>query len=347
MDVRKRGNGMRGAAGLLLALIGCLAAAGCAGSGRSAIALPVEASGAEVVWVEGWPRTEAVEGGFGPLEPERGWARGDSVLFSLDLSTGRERRHRLIEIVLLDRSTAWWNWEMTSGDDGAEQAVSTPLVWCLVNSYEWDGTDPQTARPLGTRLSHFPEISLRAGLFEYSTLVERTGGRTLDKWSIDQTDQATGWLFAAMGLGRVFRGDTDEGAAFLEIIRRPSFLSILLNLGVRMSITQKEEGAKAEGWRAEPVKVSLAGRGGGRQRVVGRRVPLVLEINGKPALRASVVATRVVPPLGPSNGIVLVEAAHPADPDKWATLRLVGARTQPTEWELPDELRDALIAPDE
>ena len=104
----------------------------------------------------------------------------------------------------------------------------------------------------------------------------------------------------------------------LEVIDKPSVLSVIVNFGVRVSVRHRFDKAQA----LAPVAV------GGREFPV-YELPVELQLNGVPALRSKLLVTEPRSPLNLSAGILGMDAFQPSDPSARVSIRVVAARRRP------------------
>jgi len=291
----------------------CLALGACA-SNRAVVTL---APGGRVVELAPIPDAPEISTGFDTLEPERDWDTGDTVAYALTLRSAEEARHSIIEVTTSGIPVGTLDFAMTLTASGERREFEIPMIRCFVNHFEWDGVDPSTMRPTGDRASAVPAVAFENGLFEQMQ-VWNGGERPFETLG----PQEIGWTVALFTMSRLFEAGEHEGRFVRSLIRTPSLMSMIL---VEISLDYLDPERPGE-----PVEVVL-----GDQRVEGVRVGMMLLLNDRPALVGSVVSVPVSPPLGPGNGVVLIEASHATDPARTATLRLIGARRDAFEFEAP------------
>ena len=102
-----------------------------------------------------------------------------------------------------------------------------------------------------------------------------------------------------------------------QVVQKPSLWSIAGNLGV---------GANFEyGWQeVETVAEDPIGL-----HAPAYRVPVRVYLNGKPAVKSTIIVSTTRPPLRTSAGIVAICAEHPTEEGRRLFLRLLSARRQP------------------
>ena len=114
----------------------------------------------------------------------------------------------------------------------------------------------------------------------------------------------------------------------MEVIDKPSVLSVIVHLGVRVSVRHRFDKAQP----LAPVAV------GGRQ-VAVYELPVELQLNGVPALRSKVLVTEPRSPLNLSAGILGMDAFQPRDPTARVSSRVRAARRRPEDAAATDESR--------
>lgn len=122
-------------------------------------------------------------------------------------------------------------------------------------------------------------------------------------------------------------------AALLRVVRAPSLLSVLGNLGrIRVALRWPD---------GVPLEVTTAATPFGTLPTTW--CPMTLEANGQPALDGRVQFTWKQSPLLPGAGVLQVEAWHPDDPTARLTIRLAAAqRGVPPDRPDPDDLGNGL-----
>jgi hypothetical protein len=287
-------------------LIATWASVGCAGHGSVAEIPRLTGD----VNVEMAPTIEGVRTGFEGIGVHDEWRAGDQVTYALTLRDADEIRHTIFEVTILGWRSGSVGLRLGSSDGDEVWRVTSDLIACLVRRLTWDGSDPSTVREEGVRVSRIPDGALKNGLHEYMQVYD------VDKPLESQTESAElGWMFAMLGMRNLLEAGEHEGRIIRSLVRTPGLWSVVTHLGVIVDIGFVEEESPGK-----PVKVQL-----GDATLEGVRVGLVLSMNGRQALVGSVVAVPVKSPLGPANGVVLVEAVRPGDPSRSATLRLIGA----------------------
>ncbi len=120
--------------------------------------------------------------------------------------------------------------------------------------------------------------------------------------------------FALNVLMRVALDIDDFSNVVDQIAERPSVWSVISRMGVHQSLRYSAGDVRAR----DPSRMGLT--------LPAYEQPVRLELNGRPALRATILLKEPVPPLQLCAGIVEVYAEHPADPGKRLLIQLVASR---------------------
>lgn len=124
-------------------------------------------------------------------------------------------------------------------------------------------------------------------------------------------------IFALVSLLQIIENNEALAPVLWQVLDRPSFLSVLFRGGaVNMSI-QGLEDPPAEVVHRFPEPAGY---------VTGFEMPLVLTLNGKPALRLKLGVCESLPPFLITGGIVKVEGVHASRPERRIRLEMVASR---------------------
>jgi hypothetical protein len=261
-------------------------------------------------------------------EPERNggsWAPGDAVLLGIAVDAGGEQREWYLRARALGKIFA----EL----DGTPLAMGDSVRVRRAGGGEWVRIDYDLVRVqvemfdgrgqlLTSTEALMPELCLQYGLYEYveqalagrdafapGQVVHDDHGEVLA--SDDLRRAVAGWI-AIMKLPEFLQRDAGMDNLIWRLIDRPSLMSIVTHRGLQMEV-----GLNGKDARPDP-----AGSAYGP----AYRVPLMLTLNGRPAVRCEIVVARGEPPLGPCNGLIAIDATHPGDPARRIAVRLLAAR---------------------
>jgi len=281
--------------------------------------------------------------GFDPRTPGAGWQPGDRVLYAVRLEKGGRSQtwYALIKVIRANLQPGMRLTLDADDDRGDPASARTRLVGHRTRTLTapcLTGRGAQWARERGLQLSptsvlvridvfdeHARPIAdvhqfifsdyLQAGLYQSCDLVRR---HYFDDWDPNDSDirQVSLSFVSLFSLGELLWATPHVGQIFNEIVRLPSWISILLNLGVRPIFTIHYEQALRES-RALPALAD------GRN---AYRVPFEITLNDELALRCYVTAAPNEPPLQLCGGIVALEGADVRDPQHRFTVRLLAAR---------------------
>ena len=253
---------------------------------------------------------------FDGLAEQRDRKRGDGVLLEVAVegpaSGGRPRVERfLVEASFLDGivedETMKMRFTPTVGPVRRFEIPLTHFHFGWVESDKSGSPSSMAAFSFGQA----PEWGTRAGLLEEHD----PHGREIAP-ALTNDERKFGFYAYSVDAGLALSGNELCQRLLLKIAKKPSWWSILTsrNLTVGIRTTQGES--------AEPTTILLDG-----QRFEGVRQPMQIIANDKPAVLLDVYAVPIRGPLGITSGIVLVEARHPSNQNRRATLRLAGTRS--------------------
>jgi hypothetical protein len=101
-----------------------------------------------------------------------------------------------------------------------------------------------------------------------------------------------------------------------KVVELPSVWSIAAHVGVKADLSMVSE-------EVRPASITGWGVPASTQAYY---LPLALTLNGRPALKVTLIATRPAPPILPCGGVLGFVAERPTDPDTYLTLRVISAR---------------------
>lgn len=192
---------------------------------------------------------------------------------------------------------------------GREVAIGTSSVGVRATVHDREG------RVVQSSTSSVGEAFLRAGSLEACDLVGARGWRT--GTAAQPTDaEASILVRGVMGMYQLFgvlRENEALGPLLLQVVRRPSLLSIIANGGVTLQLEARLE---------EAVQVDPTPFGAPR----AMRYPVRILANGTLALEAAFFVVAPQPPNHLSAGVVAIDAWHPDEPERRFTMRLLGGR---------------------
>jgi hypothetical protein len=253
------------------------------------------------------------------------WLPGDTVLLGIAVDAGNEQREWYLRARALGK--------IFTNMDGISLAMSDTVRVRRAAGGEWVRLDYDLVRVLvelfdgeGELLSSseslMPELCLQHGLFEYVSqsldgLDAFAPGQMAygDHGEILASDElkraVAGWI-AIMKLPEFLQRDPGMDTLIWRLIDRPSLLSLVAHRGLKMEV-----GLNGKDARPEPARSEYGD---------AYRVPVMLTLNGRPAVRCEIVIARGDPPLGPCNGLLAIDAAHPSDPSRRIAVRLLAAQ---------------------
>jgi hypothetical protein len=144
---------------------------------------------------------------------------------------------------------------------------------------------------------------------------ERPGDAAPSTMGFGAVPESMRATLALMNLLQVVRRSDVLFDVLYEVIDKPSWLSVLLHFGVRVSVAAHFDRARA----AAPFATAHG-------EVPAWEVPLELKLNGAPALRSVVTVVDPDSPFGLGAGVVALRAFRPSDPEVTFTMRLLSAR---------------------
>jgi hypothetical protein len=294
--------------------------------------------------------TRLVEG-FDAFEPGRGWSPGDTVLLGIAMDAPGVSREWYI------KATAIGDLPIKSGDqialfsprdsvrvryagkNGAAEhrwvRVDYNLVPVMVELFDAE------AKLLSQNLAMMPEMCLQYGMIDNIEL-QRDGRGFYDSVTVppdggelvageEQKRFLAGWV-AMMKLPDFLHRESMQGVLW-QLIERPSLFSLLRNGGVSLGLGMDARRAEL----VEPPPLGLP--------APVYRVPLEVEVNGATAMNCELMLARAVPPLGPCNALIGLDAVNPRDGRKRVTVRLLAARNLPLRAVEPPSTPPAAPAP--
>lgn len=225
---------------------------------------------------------------------------GDRILYGVELTKGGATRHWLVEVTVDDA-------EFETGrtrSGGIRRTLRLAVRVC-------DGAGNEVGREMVT----VSREDLVFGLFSVCRGDERPRAEddaTLPFGAIPPEITAK---LALMNMLTVIRRSEVLFGVLWEVIDKPSFFSVVSNLGVRVSVHTQFDAAE------ERAPFPLAG-----DDLPVYELPVELRLNDVPALRTKILVTEPRSPLNLSAGILAIDAFQPSDPDARVSIRVIAAR---------------------
>lgn len=252
---------------------------------------------------------------FDSLAEQRDRRRGDGVLMEVVVegpASGDQQRveRLLVEASFLDGIVEGDSMRLKfRTTEEAPRRIEIPLTYYFVGWAESNEGGVPTSKA-AFNFGHAPEWGTRAGLVESDDTRDRDLAPNLT-----EDERRFGFYTFTMSAAMALSNNELCQRLLLRIAKQPSWWSVLTNRGVSVGIQPTPDDSD------QPVTIRL-----GNQMFDGVRTPMQIIVNDKPAVFLDVYAAPIRGPLGVTNGIVLIEARHPTDPDRRATLRLAGTR---------------------
>lgn len=278
----------------------------------------------------GFGAADALLSGIGPRETAAGIEKGDRCLFGVRFHDGDDERRWLLEFEVLDgertvtrrkrdgtlrKRTVRHCW--TVYVDGKQCEVDSSLCEVRVRVLAENGTElasSQMALPADFLAMGFAAVGTGAwtpGTSERGPSLD--GARTgPDK----PPEVAAGPMIALTQFLGFVQDDKVLAPYFWQVVQKPSLWSVIRNLGVRATLRIEE-----------PVPVDPA-LGPEHLAHCGDRavLPLIVDVNGDPALYCHFLVGSAVAPLTPVGGILGASGMHPCDRERRFELVLLAAQ---------------------
>lgn len=255
--------------------------------------------------------------GFSPFTFASEWVPGDTVLYGLRLRRGATQQRWLLRLRLdevdVDVDAAPLRWDLqVNGEMQRFESVHSRVTATVADA---DGNVLGSSRP------RMPRDFLARGFAPACEQVRayREAHPDLDtaQGFYDGVDARllAEAVVSAMALLDTVRNDPLLSPILWQVVRRPSLLSVLGNLGVSVVVQPRF-------LRATQTVPPIAEMPHGAV----WRVPIDLLVNDSPALVAELVVGTSRPPFGVGGGILGAIARHPSDPDVEFEVLLLAAR---------------------
>ncbi len=346
------------------ALLCSLAASGCASALRTA--LPGDFVGrGDFLPAAAFPLAGRIMSGYDPVGAWEGWRVGDSALFGLLLEKGGRSTVRYVRLTLLsERLNTGEPIVVASHDhpllpepdgppvtlhDGLPGGAAGPLIYHAPR-FAWSFTlthrsgDKRTlsyrsaavliavdvyddsARHMSTSLVMAPELNLRRGLYSFTQSwigLHRQLGDEFEShlaedrfWFGGRTDEYADLLNAVWALRDTLWSSENLVPVLQAMTPTPSLLSVLLSLQIKLWIHTAVDGLGPVDRPVDPPDHPGP----------ALRLPLIVSLNGEPALRCELVAREPAGPLRLSAGVVAIDVSLPRDPQRRLTVRLLATQ---------------------
>lgn len=240
--------------------------------------------------------------GFDAIEEDPAWRVGDRALYAVSLRTAEGERDWLVSL--------------------AVAAMLPEHVAFAVEAYDATGTR------LGSSTSTVERDSL-GGMFTAAELgarrkVEVDAGEVLPDGGGAVFDLVESTLlrdaaYASLVLFFAVQNDETLAEILWEVVEPPSFLAVIANLWVSLSISFDFLSADAS-------ELAIAGWPWPTDTY---RVPVTLTLNGDPTLLVTLEVGRLLAPAHVGAGILAFEGRHPTDPWRRVRMELLAARRGP------------------
>jgi hypothetical protein len=272
-----------------------------------------------------FPAAASILRGFSEFRPGKEWEPGDSVLLGIQLERPGLRRQWYIKAtaLVLPRIEFQGSSYLLHDEigltyrtpDGHQGELTVPFSLVPVQVELFDERGQRLSRDIVMQ----PEVCLRYGITDLIELT-RAGGTFYEGLEPGKPQTAgraqLRYLSGYLALSRMprFLQRRDMSGVFWQLVERPSLLSLVLGeRSIKFEIADRE--ATEEPSPPAPAPGTVY------------RVPLLIGLNGTQLMRCEMMVAPPIPPLGPCNGLLGVDAVNPRDPARRVTIRLLAART--------------------
>ncbi|HLU40128.1 MAG TPA: hypothetical protein VK081_12150 [Planctomycetota bacterium] len=253
---------------------------------------------ARIAAAHAFPSSTRVHGVDPPAPPQR-IPEGDCILYGIEFEKGDVRRDWLVHVEVEDAE-----FEPRANRFGDRHASLRLAVRV---------TD-ETGAEVGRDVVTVSREDLLAGL------VDACRGESHVVRGSTRLRADVAAVLALRNMLAVMRESEVLSDILWTVIDKPSLFSVIRNFGVRVSLGADFEGAR------EAARMLLGGDPPAGRVVPVHEVPVELQLNGVPALRAKVLATEPDSPLNLGAGIVGIDAFQPSDPAARVCIRVLAAR---------------------
>lgn len=255
-----------------------------------------------------FPGASALLRGLSPPQAETMWFAGETILYALRLEKGAAVRRWLVRLTLLESEVDTTRDGVSSMtmrmDDGNVVTLTSPKLPVRIEVWDENGAAQGDSRVL-----------VPVGLLRHSFLDACAWQRQpkLDESGRTVVCGAHAALISFLG---ILQNDELLAGIMWQVVDKPSLWSVVTGFGVAMRL---------EAGLGRATNVEDVGLPGWSRPAV--QFPLLLKLNDRHALDATITATDPWMPLGLCGGIVQVEATRPSDSSVRFTARLLAART--------------------
>lgn len=235
------------------------------------------------------------------------WMPGDSLLFGLRLDTPQRVRQWLVTLTLVQRDPRI---SVTMNFTVNDRKVPVKFKPVEVDVEVADAN----GRVVSRSTARVGDAFLATGPFAGCALAKEVGLRTGHKADLDrqQAEVLAKSIYGLIELFRVVQQNDSLAPILRAVVQPPSLFSVLGSLGIDLSITPQID------------QVAESTDADGRRLYV---LPMVVEINGTPALLSKLYVVEPRRPLRLSAGVVGIEAVHPTDARRRFSLQLLDYRS--------------------
>jgi len=301
---------------------------------------------AEHLSADAFPGAKDLLRGFDALASDAEWRAGDEVLYGLRLRSGARARHWMLHLRVTEPLAI-----ARDGDEVAAGNPLPPLEWSIRINGEPREFRSRRCRVVATVTDEaglvlgrseplLPRDLLEQGFSKACELVQQrfAAQRSRVGSSPDRPDPLAGAFYndggyefydgmdvgpladatvCTIALLQVVQEDAVLAPLLWEVVERPSFWSVVGNLGARVVLRPRFHAA------AEAPSPLDADAG------AVWRVPMSLVINDVPALQADLLVAATAPPFALCGGVLLITARHPSRANVEFSCLLLGARRGP------------------
>ncbi|HZN38256.1 MAG TPA: hypothetical protein VFD82_05600 [Planctomycetota bacterium] len=277
---------------------------------------------------DSFPGAKELLQGFDALASDTAWRAGDEVLYGLRLRSGAQARHWMLHLRVAEPLAI-----AREGDEVAAGGLLPPLEWSIrINGEPREfrsrrcrvvaTVTDEAGRSLGRSEPLLPRDLLDRGFSKACALVQRRlaerpdaarGAAFYESMDVRPLADAT---VCTIALLQVVQEDAVLAPLLWEVVERPSFWSVVSNLGARVVLRPRFHAATEA---PSPLDCDTGDVS---------CVPMTLVINDVPALHADLLVATTAPPFALCGGVLLITARHPSADVEFSCL-LLGARRGP------------------
>jgi hypothetical protein len=277
---------------------------------------------------DAFPGANGLLRGFEARASDTEWRAGDEVLYGLRLRNGAQARHWMLHLRVTEPLA------IAREDDGLTAGNPLPpLEWSIrINGEPREfrsrrcrvvaTVTDQAGQVLGRSEPLLPRDLLEHGFSKACELVQQRftrpetahGEAFYEGMDVRPLADAT---VCTIALLQVVQQDAVLAPLLWEVVERPSFWSVVSNLGARIVLRPRFHAASEA---PSPLDTDVGDVW---------RVPMSLVINDVPALHADLLVGTTAPPFALCGGVLLIAARHPSRADVEFSCLLLGARRGP------------------